>query len=255
MALMPKILRWGPYDDMRGWVRGLAITVTAAIFLAMAGAFGSYAAPPLVRFAYWIVLMLLGWLWGAFVSRFFFRRLGPPRPLWLRVITSSLTLSIPYTAVVALAGVLTFHTHYRPMDIPGLVATVTAIAAVMVSINVLVDREMSAETSASSEPPKFLERLPLKLRGAEVWAVEAEDHYLRLHTSRGQDLILMRLSDAIAELQGIEGAQVHRSWWVSRAAITGARRGDGRATLTLQDGAEVPVSRTYARLLRERGWI
>jgi DNA-binding LytR/AlgR family response regulator len=65
----------------------------------------------------------------------------------------------------------------------------------------------------------------------------------------------MRLSDAIAELEGIEGAQVHRSWWVAREAIAQAVRGDGRATLTLQDGAEVPVSRTYARLLRERGWI
>jgi DNA-binding LytR/AlgR family response regulator len=48
---------------------------------------------------------------------------------------------------------------------------------------------------------------------------------------------------------------VHRSWWVSREAITDARRGDGRATLTLKDGAEVPVSRTYAAQLRERGWI
>ena len=159
MALMPKILRWGPYGDLRGWLRGLVITVTAAVFMAMAGAFGSYEAPLFVRFVYWIVLMLLGWLWGAFVSRFFFRRLGPPRSIWLRVITSSLTLSIPYTAVVALAGALTFHNHYRPMDIPGLMATVTVIAAVMVSINVLVDREMNAVTSASCEPPKFLERL------------------------------------------------------------------------------------------------
>jgi DNA-binding LytR/AlgR family response regulator len=88
-----------------------------------------------------------------------------------------------------------------------------------------------------------------------MWAVEAEDHYLRRHTSQGQDLILLRLSAAIDELEGIEGAQVHRSWWVARDAITEAVRGDGRATLTLQDGAEVPVSRTYARLLRERGWI
>jgi DNA-binding LytR/AlgR family response regulator len=85
--------------------------------------------------------------------------------------------------------------------------------------------------------------------------VEAEDHYLRLHTSKGQDLILMRLADAVAELDGIEGAQVHRSWWVAREAITDAKRGDGRATLTLRDGAEVPVSRTYAGMLRERGWI
>jgi hypothetical protein len=254
MALMPKILRWGPYDDLRGWLRGLAITVTAAVFLAMAGAFGSYAASLPVRFAYWIVLMLLGWLWGGLVSRFVFFRLGMPTSVWLRVLISSLVLSIPYSAVVALAGVLAFHSHYSPMELPGLVATVTLISAVMIIINVLVDRRAGA-TSASSKPPKFLERLPLKLQGAEVWAVEAEDHYLRLHTSKGQDLILMRLSDAIDELDGLEGAQVHRSWWVSRGAITDARRGDGRATLTLQDGAEVPVSRTYARLLRERGWI
>jgi DNA-binding LytR/AlgR family response regulator len=123
----------------------------------------------------------------------------------------------------------------------------------MTAINVLVDRQ--SVTAASATPAKFLERLPLKLRGAEVWAVEAEDHYLRLHTSKGQDLILMRLADAVSELEGIEGAQVHRSWWVARDAIADARRGDGRATLTLKDGAEAPVSRTYARLLRERGWI
>jgi DNA-binding LytR/AlgR family response regulator len=42
---------------------------------------------------------------------------------------------------------------------------------------------------------------------------------------------------------------------VAREAITEAVRGDGRATLTLKDGAEVPVSRTYARQLRQSGWI
>ncbi|HEX2559455.1 LytTR family transcriptional regulator DNA-binding domain-containing protein, partial [Phenylobacterium sp.] len=30
---------------------------------------------------------------------------------------------------------------------------------------------------------------------------------------------------------------------------------DGRATLKLKDGSEAPVSRTYARELREKGWI
>ena len=85
--------------------------------------------------------------------------------------------------------------------------------------------------------------------------MQSEDHYLRLHTSLGQELILMRLSDAVAELEGVEGAQVHRSWWVARAAIAQARRGEGRATLTLKDGSEVPVSRTYARRLRERSWL
>ena len=145
--------------------------------------------------------------------------------------------------------------YATPAGIGEIFLATLLISSVMIVINVLAARQAGGVTSASAQPPKFLERLPPKLRGAEIWAVEAEDHYLRLHTSKGQDLILMRLADAIAELQGIEGAQVHRSWWVARSAITEAVRGDGRATLTLKDGAEVPVSRTRARLLRERGWI
>ena len=104
-------------------------------------------------------------------------------------------------------------------------------------------------------PPKFLARLPAQLAGAELYAVEAEDHYLRLHTSLGQDLILMRLADAIAELEGLEGAQTHRSWWVAKAAVADAERMDGRAMLTLKDGAEVPVSRGFAKALRAAGWF
>jgi len=132
---------------------------------------------------------------------------------------------------------------------------VSLIFSVFINLMVYALRRRRSEAAAPVAPPKFLERLPYKLRGAELWAVEAEDHYLRLHTSRGQDLILMRLADAVAELEGLEGAQTHRSWWVARGAITGVRRGDGRATLTLQDGSDVPVSRTYAAMLRQRGWI
>lgn len=256
MVGQPGILRWGPYENARGWLRGLLVSVAGGVFLAFGGAFGSSGAALPARLAYWLALMLLGWLWGTIVSGFVFDRLlRPPAPTWLRIAVSSLLIAIPYSAVVAYAGVLTFGNTYSALEIPGLIVTVTLITLVMVSINVLIDRQASPLTSASAEPPKFLERLPLKLRGAEVWAVEAEDHYLRLHTSKGQDLILMRLSDAITELEGIEGAQVHRSWWVARDAITAAVRGDGRATLTLKDGAEAPVSRSYARTLRERNWI
>jgi len=64
----------------------------------------------------------------------------------------------------------------------------------------------------------------------------------------------MRLADAVDELEGLDGAQVHRSWWVARDAVRDVRRGDGRAVLSLPDGLEVPVSRTYGRVLREAGW-
>ena len=64
---------------------------------------------------------------------------------------------------------------------------------------------------------------PSKL-GTELLHIEVEDHYLRVHTNLGSDLILLRLSDAIGELDQAIGRQVHRSHWVSRRAVAGIER-------------------------------
>jgi hypothetical protein len=253
MSLREALLRISPYEDFRGWLRGLSIAFIAGLFLAFSGAFETGDVSLAVRLAYWTGLMMLGATFGAVLIHSFFRErvlFGNP---WLSGMVAALVLAIPYTAVVMLASGLMLGGSLGLDRLPALFPAVYSVSLAVVWINVLM--ESRRMTAASPTPPKFLERLPLKLRGAEVWAVEAEDHYLRLHTSKGQDLILMRLADAVAELQGIEGAQVHRSWWVARDAITDARRGDGRATLTLKDGSEVPVSRTYAGQLRQRKWF
>ena len=65
---------------------------------------------------------------------------------------------------------------------------------------------------------------------------------------------VLPLADALAELEGLEGAQTHRSWWVARDAVRDVARGDGRATLTLDGGLSVPVSRRHARALRAASW-
>lgn len=250
------ISRLTPYEELAGWARGLAIAVAAAAFLTFSGAFGTGDAPLAIRAGYWFTLMVVGFFFGSFIARFFFRdERRRAWPVWLRVLSASLLIAIPFTVFVGVGSRIFFGSRMSLAGWPVLFISVLSVALALTAINMLVETRRAAITHATATPPKFLDRLPLKLRGAEVWAVEAEDHYLRLHTSKGQDLILMRLADAVAELEGIEGAQVHRSWWVSRDAITDAKRGDGRATLTLKDGSEVPVSRTYAGLLRERGWI
>jgi hypothetical protein len=238
-------------------VRGLLLAALAAAFMSAVGAMGSAPLPVVIRFVYWLAAMIsgtligLGVLWAA-------RRFGllENRPL-LQGSVVTFGLWVPQTLAVSLLGVAAFGQRWSGAYVLTIAGPVLVISAAMTALNYLADRT-PAQTHAApqgSGPARFLERLPLRLRGAEVWAVEAEDHYLRVHTSNGQDLMLLRLSDAIAELEGIEGAQVHRSWWIARAAITGVRRGNGRATLTLKDGAEAPVSRTYARALREAGWI
>lgn len=239
-------------------LRGLVIAALAGVFMAAVGAFGSGEAPVLIRYAYWITVMLTGALGGLVVSVLVDRGgWYDDRPA-LQGVLIAVTLTVPLTLVIWLITAFAFH-DARP-DLTSLrfyVGPVFIVTSVMTALNYMAQKEPAAThaAAAGAAPARFLERLPLKLRGAELFAVEAEDHYLRLHTSKGQDLILMRLSDAIAELEGLEGARVHRSWWVARAAVTDARRGDGRATLTLKDGATVPVSRAYAKALREGGWI
>lgn len=234
-------------------IRVLSIATGVALFFSLLGPFDGGLLPFAKRAACNLVYGWVGSLLGLGSARLI-ARWGLWRGFWLAGLATGLVMMPPMCAVVWL-GVTFVNGHAPPRaELPQIFWQTTLICVGMSYLAVLLGRRGQA-VAATPEPPKFLERLPLKLRGAEVWAVEAEDHYLRLHTSKGQELILMRLSDAIVELEGIEGAQAHRSWWVARDAITDARRGDGRATLTLKDGAEVPVSRTYARLLRERGWI
>ena len=242
----------------RDFLRGLIVAVVAGGFLAVSGAFGSGDTPLTQRLAYWIPMLVIGGLWGhvcgAFVTRFIDQDARP----WL--VTAALTAVItgPLTLGVWAATGLFFSGRLFPLAVLiHFLAPVALITATVSAVNVFLGRERPVETHAGAPgatPARFLDRLPAKLRGARLIAVQAEDHYLRLHTDRGSDLILMRLADALIELEGLEGAQTHRSWWVARDAVASVARGDGRAALTLDGGAVVPVSRRYARALREAGW-
>jgi len=235
-------------------VRVLSVATGVGLFFCLLGPFD--VGPTLIakRSAAYLTYGWVGSLLGLGSARLV-ARLGLWRGFWLSGLATGLVMMPPMCAVVWLS--VTFVNGHAPPQnaLPQIFWQTALICVGMSYLAVLVGRRAAQGEVAAPTPPKFLERLPVRLRGAEVWAVEAEDHYLRLHTSKGQDLILMRLADAVSELEGIEGAQVHRSWWVARNAIADAKRADGRATLTLKDGAEAPVSRTYARLLRERGWI
>ena len=237
--------------------RGLAVAAAAGAFLAFVGAFGTGEEPMPQRLFYWVTLLIAGTFLGTGVEAVFDRRGWLEERPRLRIAVLSLLLATLLTGVVwaftwALfgrgAGYANPHYFFLP---------VLAVTSVMVAITTLAGQAptVTHAAPAGAAPPRFLDRLPPKLRGAELYAVEAEDHYLRLHTSRGSDLVLMRLSDALAELEGLEGAQTHRSWWVAKSAVDDARRGDGRAVLRLKNGVEAPVSRTYARALRQSGWF
>jgi hypothetical protein len=103
----------------------------------------------------------------------------------------------------------------------------------------------------SESRPAFLERAPVTVSLADVIAVKAEQHYIRIITATRSYLVLHRFSDALCELPSNEGLQLHRSWWVRRNAIKRVRHSSRRMAVILQTGEEIPVSGPYQALVRQ----
>jgi hypothetical protein len=114
--------------------------------------------------------------------------------------------------------------------------------------------------SAPSTPataPRFLQRMT-KYPGTrldQVHAVEAEDHYIKVHTDAGAELVYYRFTDAIDDLRPHDGLQVHRSFWVRRAAVERVDTSGRQWELVLPRGLRVPVSRANQGAIRLAGLV
>lgn len=238
--------------------KGMLVAGIGGLVLALTGAFGTIETPLWLRLVYWVPIMLAGAFWGHMSSLLVDRFVSLDERPWLTVLLLALVATGPIVLMVwGLTGWILAGRPYPLAALPHFIVPVLVVTATLSAINVFLARSRPIQTHAArtdAAPSRFPDRLPPRLRGAAIHAVQAEDHYLRIHTDRGSDLILMRMSDALDELEGLEGSQTHRSWWVSRSAVQSVTRGDGRATLAVEGGLSVPVSRRYARALREAGW-
>jgi hypothetical protein len=95
-----------------------------------------------------------------------------------------------------------------------------------------------------SEPPGFLKASRLG-QDAPIWAIKAEEHYIRIWSATGTDLVRYRFADAIAELAAANGGQIHRSWWINWESAAGWRERGRALEITLCNGLLVPVSLAY----------
>lgn len=128
------------------------------------------------------------------------------------------------------------------------------IAMVICSFGALLNSRRMLVPESEARPALY-NRLKPALRSAEIYALSAEDHYVRVITSAGDDLILMRLSDAVKEVATLNGLAPHRSWWVAEKGVETVKRSDGKALIRLKSGQDVPVSRNGSKALRDAGWL
>lgn len=249
---------WGE----RTWLRVYCISIAMATFLSLTSALDSGMLPAGVRLGYWLTVMLGGTLATQIASLAVCRfNLDPLLEAIVLFIASTPGIVVTVWALTALY----MGQALQPSNLPGFVVPVAVVTAAMSVLHYLFNRRPRQShvfphalnrLEADQEPGGALRRrLPFKYRDADIYALSAEDHYLRVHTSAGEALVLMRLYDAIRELDGIEGSQTHRSWWVAKRAIAGFTKRNGRAGLTLNNGLNVPVSRAYHKILKASRWL
>ena len=236
---------------------GLAVTTALGLVLGVIGPIGSYlngSAP--LRIVYWVVSLWSGWvLFGLIVPRLALWARGRGLSVWLWAPPTVVLLAAPMTLISrALAqrmwsgafevGLLEWYGQ----------SLIVSILATGVPLWIL-----ARTATPVAEPPASLsadprDRLPPHL-GREVICLQMEDHYVRVHTPLGSDLVLMSLSQAMAGLAGVEGRQTHRSWWVARAAVEGVVEDGRNLSLRLKGGLTAPVSSTRVAPLRAEGWL
>lgn len=265
------------------WLRARAAEVLLALALAPAFAwmnpFFSSKQPFLALVGFWGAVLACWFVTMAIVERLlsafdFFRRISPA---WRRV-TVIAVAALPMI-LIAGAGIhalkgwrITFYEIielYLQIILIGSGVALIAVATFVrrfepatsgnaMAFSPIMRDWISEESSSPVIRPqdalsavnnRLLSRLPLQVRG-RILCLEMEDHYVRVHTDRGSALVLLRLSDAIAEAEAIvSGRQVHRSWWVSDDAIERFERVGRTGELRLSGGIKAPVSQRYLKLV------
>jgi DNA-binding LytR/AlgR family response regulator len=239
----------------------LALFAVIGIFLGITGAYNTAPEPLIAKLAFWIAVVVAGGAFGILVDTVLVRWVANP---WWRAVAAALIMTPAISLLVTGAMVVVLrHQHEVTYAFGGLLWQVLVISLAVMTLRALVHRppKRIVETQTVIAPPlddadaAFRTRLSARRRSAKLIALEAQDHFVRVHTDAGIELLSIRLSDAVAELTGVHGFRVHRSWWVAGEAIKAAKWRRASGELTLEGDLVVPISRSGAPALRAAGWL
>lgn len=249
----------------------LLAMVALGLLIGLLGPFGTFENPPAIRMLSWVVWLLVGYLFyrpTGVVTGWLCDATGLP-PFGGRLI-ALIVASVPVTLVVSMMALrLSFAEALRTPDFWTMYLYIATVSAAVAGVMNLAFGARAADAPAApsdpavSQPPapppaagpEAQAGLPLPPGFGTVLALKGEDHYVRVIGAGSEELVLMRMRDAIARLDGADGLRIHRSWWVARAAVAAVRRDGRTAIVTLESGHQAPVARDMMPAIRAAGWI
>ena len=272
----------------RMWRGSAAIFLILPVVLAVFGPFGTYSDLSFFpRLMYWFILVVcigtIMWVFNAFALQ--------AEVKWPVSVVARVILAAGCAALPSMAIVLLLHKTMRPsLPEPDTIRMLTLWLEIWVLGSVIslfehlrqsmmsntspatelhgqaqpfadltpanADAAVSSASVATAAPPQLSRlhrRLPADHQNpvSPIISLSMQDHYVEITTQAGQHLVLMRFSDAIAELDDLQGLRIHRSHWVSTHHMKGLRRAGNRTMLQLSDDRELPVSQTYKAAVQD----
>lgn len=230
--------------ELNLWPVLCLVSLAVAIVATAAGAFQTGNLPLPQRAGFWLILMM----WSAFKwTGWFIWRVKAVEHWWtasaLGMLVLNLLLPLEIWISYLLVGV--------PVRVDPFIIWLQA-AAVGLGITIVL-------LWLHPPRPRSKAKCPLEAHGIaldQIDAVTAEDHYCRIHTAGGEQVLVhSRFSDLLATLEHVDGAQIHRGSWIANRAVTSARRNGKVWELVLPGGTALRVSQTYRKLARVRGWL
>lgn len=242
--------------DQNALERKAFVFFLGTAILVLMGPFGTYNDLSLpVRFVYWLLIMLgIGLFMHLLITLCLRTRLLGNLNRAARIAIGAVLAAMPGTAVTIFVDAV-----LRPPIVSddAILMIYWQVSVIGVAIG-LVEFEAWRKPKRAAAPvsrSRLQKRLPPEL-GDDIISLSMNDHYVEVTTALGQHLILMRMSDAIEELENLPGAQTHRSHWVSAQHARKVVRNGSKYEVRLSDGRKLPVSQTHLEetraLIKER---
>lgn len=231
----------------------LAALAGVAVVVGISGPFGTMNTFALLpRMAYWAAVVPLTYAAG-FLGTHLVKPHLPARPRALRIALAAGAAAGAVAAVLAGLNAGLGLNLGGPRDWALGFAAVYIICLVIETVATVLHSH-AVQPNGGVQTPALLARLPLDKRGA-LLAITAEDHYITVITTKGREMLLMRLADAMGEAAPVAGLQIHRSHWVALGAVASVVRSGDAAEALLINGTRLPIARARMAAARAAGLL
>ncbi|WP_375280297.1 LytTR family DNA-binding domain-containing protein [Pseudooctadecabacter sp.] len=218
--------------------------MAASIVVAISGPFGTFEAHGLAwRLAYWGTVIGCSIPIGI-LCRTFWEQVLSASDQWVKDLVVIGTLALIFGPLVVGFNIwLTGERTYNSVALPLASLVTFCVGLGLVTIRRWIHDSHPQQVARKRD--RLLDRIGAP-EGRRLAHVCSDNHHIRIYTDDGTEYrILMRLRDAIAEIDVEEGLCTHRSHWVAQFKIDRVDALSGKEVVRMTCGTPVPIGPKY----------